>query len=46
MEKKITIKTKDGIKLVGLWRCVHKKSAKAVILAHGITVDKEEEGME
>src|SRR3989338_9439153 len=45
MEKKITIKTKDGIKLVGLWRCVHKKSAKAVMLAHGITVDKEEEGM-
>lgn len=45
MQKKIAFISKDGTKLVGIWQLPKETSSKAVILAHGITVDKEEEGM-
>jgi len=45
MQKKIYFKSKDGIKLCGIWNMPVKNTNKAVILAHGITVDKNEDGV-
>lgn len=45
MEGKIFLKTSDGIKLCGIWNVPKVKSEKAIILAHGITSDKDEEGI-
>ena len=43
--KKIFFKTKDNIKLCGILETPPKKTDKCVILAHGITVDKSENGL-
>lgn len=43
--KKIFFKTKDGLKLCGIWHFPEKPTAKAIVLAHGLTVDKDEEGI-
>ena len=45
MKKKIYFKSKDGIELCGIWNMPVKNTDKAVILAHGITVDKNEDGV-
>lgn len=42
---KATFHSKDKTKLVGLWSHPDHKSDKVVVLAHGITVDKEEDGI-
>jgi len=42
---KITCKTKDGLLLTGIWHVPTNKSSKVIILAHGITVDKDEGGV-
>lgn len=44
MEEKMFIKTEDGLKICGIWTLPDQKTEKAVILAHGITVNKDEEG--
>ena len=41
---KITIETKDNFSLVGIFNQV-ENSEKAIILAHGMTVDKDDEGI-
>ena len=43
--KRITFKSKDGTKLVGVWHLPKSKTNKAVVLAHGITVNKDESGV-
>lgn len=43
--KKIFFLSKDGTKLAGIWHTPQKPTKKAVILAHGITVDKDEDGI-
>ena len=43
--KNNSITTRDGIKLVGIWTIPLKETNKAIILAHGITVDKDEHGV-
>ncbi|OGK09444.1 hypothetical protein A2767_05355 [Candidatus Roizmanbacteria bacterium RIFCSPHIGHO2_01_FULL_35_10] len=45
MEQKIFFKSKDGLKLCGIWHIPNQPTNKAVILAHGLTVDKDEEGI-
>jgi alpha-beta hydrolase superfamily lysophospholipase len=45
MEEKIFVKTSDGVKICVIWTPAKEKSEKAVVLAHGITVTKEEDGM-
>src|SRR6266498_4136241 len=42
--EKVTFQTKDGLQLVGIWHLPKKPIKKAIILAHGITVDKDEYG--
>lgn len=42
--KKITFKSIDGTKLVGIWHLPKSKTNKVIVLAHGITVDKDENG--
>lgn len=42
---KVVIELESGEKIVGVWHISKKKSKKAVILAHGITVDKDEDGV-
>jgi len=42
---KITFTSKDGLSLSGIWHVPTNKSSKAIILAHGITVDKDEYGI-
>ena len=43
--KKVQIETADGMKLAGVWHIPSKPTKKAIILAHGITVDKDEDGV-
>lgn len=43
--KKETFHTKDALRLVGVWHAPEIPTQKAVILAHGITADKDEEGI-
>lgn len=43
--EKVTFQSKDEIKLVGIWHYPNNRASKAVILAHGITADKDEEGI-
>ncbi|OGG07021.1 hypothetical protein A3D05_02160 [Candidatus Gottesmanbacteria bacterium RIFCSPHIGHO2_02_FULL_40_24] len=45
MEEKIYFKTSDNLKLCGIWTKSDGRAKTAVILAHGISVDKEEDGM-
>jgi pimeloyl-ACP methyl ester carboxylesterase len=45
MNKKIVFKTKDGLTLTGIWDLPTGGTNKAVVLAHGITVDKDEGGV-
>lgn len=45
MEEKIFFKSKDGTMLCGIWSRPGKNNGKAVILAHGITVNKDEDGL-
>lgn len=42
---KIFFKSKDGVRIVGVWNEPLKKTKKAIILAHGITVNKDEDGI-
>ncbi len=43
--QKIFFKSKDGLRLCGVWHIPSKSTTKAVVLAHGLTVDKDEEGI-
>ncbi len=43
--KKVSFTSSDGLKLVGIVDEPKNSNGKAIILAHGITVDKEEEGI-
>lgn len=43
--KKISLKTSDGIKIVGIQLCSPLRTDKIVILCHGITVDRNEDGI-
>lgn len=43
--KKVFFKSANGIKLAGIWHVPSTRTHKAVILAHGITVDKNEDGI-
>lgn len=43
--KKVFFTTKDGLKLCGIWHLPVAPTKKAIILAHGLTVDKDEEGI-
>ena len=43
--QKIFFKSKDGLKLCGVWHIPDKPTAKVIVLAHGITVDKDEDGI-
>lgn len=45
MTEKTYFPSRDGIKLCGIWTIPDKTTDKAIILAHGITVDKEEDGL-
>ena len=42
---KIFFKNKSGLKLCGIWHFPKIKINKAIILAHGFNVDKDEEGI-
>lgn len=44
MEEKVFIESEDGLKICGIWTTPDRKSENAIVLAHGITVDKDEEG--
>ncbi len=41
----VRISTSDTLRLAGIWHFPKNKTKKAVILAHGITVDKDEDGV-
>lgn len=43
--QKITFSSTDNLKLCGIWHLPKEKTDKAIILAHGITVDKDEDGI-
>lgn len=43
--KKITFQSADGTQLCGVWHLPESKTNNAIILAHGITVDKDENGV-
>lgn len=45
MEEKIFIKASDNLGICGIWGLPEVSNDKAVILAHGISVDKDEEGL-
>ncbi|MFA5000870.1 MAG: alpha/beta fold hydrolase [Candidatus Paceibacterota bacterium] len=45
MKNKIFFKSKDGIKLCGVWNIPARQTKKAIILVHGITVNKNEDGV-
>lgn len=45
MEEKVYFKTSDGLKLCGILSKPSKATDKCIILCHGITVDKEEDGI-
>lgn len=42
---KVTFKSKDNLSLTGIWHLPEGKTTKAIVLAHGITVDKDEDGV-
>ncbi|MBI2622014.1 alpha/beta fold hydrolase [Candidatus Microgenomates bacterium] len=42
---KVNFKTGDGVRLVGVWELPKKPTQKAIVLAHGISVDKDEDGI-
>lgn len=44
-EEKVYFKTSDGLKLCGILSNPQKETDKCVVLCHGITVDKEEDGI-
>lgn len=43
--KRVIFISQDGTKLVGAWHFPRKPTKKAVVLAHGITVNKDEDGI-
>jgi alpha/beta superfamily hydrolase len=43
--KKLFFKTSDNLSLCGIWHIPEKETKKIVILAHGITADKDEGGI-
>lgn len=43
--EKVFFTSSDGLKLCGIWHTPEKETKKAIILAHGITVDKDEMGI-
>lgn len=43
--KKIFFRSIDGLSLCAVWHVPKEKTSKAIILAHGITVDKDENGL-
>jgi len=45
MENKVSFQSKDRLNLIGVWNYPVNKSDRVIILAHGITVDKEEDGI-
>lgn len=45
MEEKFSFKTSDGLRLCGILTSPKQKTQKCIILCHGITVDKEEDGI-
>lgn len=45
MEERTEFRSTDEIKLIGIWNIPFKANSRAVILCHGITVGKEEDGM-
>ena len=45
MRKNIAFSSSDGLKLAGVWDLPDKPTTKAIVLAHGITVDKDENGI-
>lgn len=45
MEEKVYFKTSDGLKLCGILSTPEVKTDKCIILCHGLTVDKEEDGI-
>lgn len=44
MEEKVFIKTNDGVELCGIWEMPSDKTNKVIVLAHGLTVTKDEDG--
>ncbi len=42
--KKVTFNTTDGLLLTGIWHLPQKPTGKVIILAHGLSVDKDEMG--
>lgn len=45
MQEKVFIKNKSGLKLCGVWHFPKKSTNKAIVLAHGLTVTKDESGV-
>ncbi|MFH0949291.1 MAG: alpha/beta fold hydrolase [Candidatus Aenigmatarchaeota archaeon] len=45
MEEKLYFKNKDSLKLCGILTKPKRKTNKCIVLCHGITVDKEEDGI-
>lgn len=45
MEQKVFFKSKDGLKLCGVWHTSGKPTAKVIVLVHGMTVNKDEGGI-
>jgi len=45
MTNKAIFQSNNGIRLVGIWHLPKKQTTKAIVLAHGITVDKDEKGI-
>ncbi len=43
--KKLFFRSKDRLKLCGVWHIPEKPTTKVIVLAHGLTVDKDEEGI-
>lgn len=43
--QKVFFKNRSRLKLCGIWHLPKNKTNKAIILAHGLTVDKEEQGI-
>ena len=45
MEKKVFFYAEDGVKLCSIWTLPKNKTRRAIVLAHGITSDKDEDGV-
>lgn len=43
--EKITFDSSDGVKLAGVWHIPSSPTSKTIVLAHGLTVDKDEDGI-